>query len=160
MTSPRTKPRALVTGASRGIGAAIAKRLAADGFPVIVNYRSNEASAAEVCGEIEAAGGQALPLRFDVADRDATRAAIAALLEEGEPIGVLVNNAGIARDNAFPAMSGEDWDAVIGTTLDGFYNVTQPLVMPMVRQKWGRIVNLSSISATRGNRGQANYAAA
>ncbi len=153
-------PRALVTGASRGIGAAIAKRLAAAGHAVIVNYRSDADAAGTVVSEIEQAGGEAIAARFDVADRDATGAAIARLLEDPRPIGVLVNNAGIARDAAFPAMSPEQWDAVLGTTLDGFFNVTRPLVMSMVQQKWGRIISLSSLSALRGNRGQVNYAAA
>ena len=152
--------RALVTGASRGIGAAIAKRLAADGFSVIVNYRSDDAAAAAVVAEIEAAGGEANCARFDVADADSTRAAMAGLLEDPRPIGVLVNNAGITRDAAFPMMNEEDWSAVISTTLHGFFHVTHPLVMPMVQKKWGRIINMSSISALRGNRGQTNYAAA
>ena len=152
--------RALVTGASRGIGAAIAKRLAAAGHPVIVNYRSDEAGAAAVVAAIEDAGGVAVAARFDVGDRAATAAALEALLEDERPIGVLVNNAGVARDAVFPAMSGEQWDAVLDTTLGGFFNVTRPLVMAMVQRKWGRIVNLSSISALRGNPGQVNYAAA
>jgi 3-oxoacyl-[acyl-carrier protein] reductase len=154
------KPRALVTGASRGIGAAIAKRLAAAGHPVVVNYRSDEAAAAAVVRAIEDAGGQAVAARFDVADAEATRAALAALLADPRPIGVLVNNAGITRDAAFPMMSAEDWDSVLATSLGGFFHVTRPLVMPMVQRKWGRIVNLSSLSALRGNRGQTNYAAA
>ena len=153
--------RALVTGASRGIGAAIAKRLAASGFSVIVNYRSDEKAAASVVDTIRAAGGEANAFRFDVANGDETGKAIAVLLEEDpRPIAVLVNNAGITRDAAFPAMTDEQWHDVMRTTLDGFFHVTRPLVMPMVQQKWGRIVNLSSISALRGNRGQANYAAA
>ena len=152
--------RALVTGASRGIGAAIARRLAADGHPVIINYRANAAAAAEVKASIEAAGGEATLAEFDVADRGATESAIAELLKDERPIGILVNNAGIVRDAAFPAMSWEAWDAVIRTTLDGFYNVTKPLVMPMVSQRWGRIINLSSISALRGNPCQVNYSAA
>ena len=152
--------RALVTGASRGIGAAIARRLAAAGHPVIVNYRSDEGGAAAVVAAIEDAGGEAVAARFDVGDRAATAAALEALLQDERPIGVLVNNAGIARDAVFPAMSGEQWDAVLDTTLGGFFNVTRPLVMPMVQRKWGRIVNVSSISALRGNPGQVNYAAA
>lgn len=152
--------RALVTGASRGIGAAIAKRLASDGFAVIINYRSDEAGAAEVAASIEAEGGEAILARFDVSDREASAGAIAALLEDPRPIAVLVNNAGIARDNAFPAMSFEDWEAVTRTSLDGFFNTTHPLVMPMVRKKYGRIITLSSVSAIRGNRGQVNYSAA
>lgn len=152
--------RALVTGASRGIGAAIAKRLAAAGHPVIVNFRRDEAAAAAVVAEITAKGGEALAVGFDVADRDATQRAIERLLQDPRPIGVLVNNAGITADAAFPAMTPEQWDSVVRTTLDGFFHVTHPLVMPMVQQKWGRIVNMSSLSATRGTRGQANYAAA
>lgn len=152
--------RALVTGASRGIGAAIAKRLATAGHPVIVNFRSDEAAANAVVAAITAAGGEALACRFDVADGVATKAAIDDLLRDPRPIGILVNNAGVTADAAFPAMTYEQWNKVLRTTLDGFFHVTQPLVMPMVQQKWGRIVNLASISATRGNRGQANYAAA
>lgn len=152
--------RALITGASRGIGAAIAKRLAADGHSVIVNYRSDDEGAASVVAAIEEAGGQAVAARFDVADAEATEEAMAGLLEDPRPIGILVNNAGITRDNAFPMMSKEDWRSVISTSLDGFFHVTHPLVMPMVKRKWGRIINMSSISALRGNRGQANYAAA
>ncbi len=152
--------RALVTGASRGIGAAVAKRLAAAGHAVVVNYRSDEEGAGAVVAAIEEAGGEATAARFDVADRDATSAAVAALLEDPRPIAVLVNNAGIVRDAAFPMMDGEQWDAVVATSLAGFYNVTRPLVMPMVQRKWGRIVNLSSVSALKGNRGQVNYAAA
>jgi 3-oxoacyl-[acyl-carrier protein] reductase len=155
-----TKPRALVTGAGRGIGAAIAMRLAADGHPVIVNFRSDADAAGSVASAIEAAGGEAVCSRFDVADREATAAAIAGLLADPRPIGVLVNNAGIARDGAFPGMNGENWDAVLDTSLGGFFNVTRPLVMPMVQRKWGRIINLSSLSALRGNAGQVNYAAA
>jgi 3-oxoacyl-[acyl-carrier protein] reductase len=157
---PSSGRRALVTGGSRGIGAAICKRLAAAGHAVIVNYRSDGDAAAAVVAEIERAGGEASTAQFDVADGEATGRAIATLLQEPRPIAILVNNAGIARDAAFPAMTDEQWHAVIRTTLDGFFHVTRPLVMPMVQKKWGRIVNLSSVSATRGNRGQANYAAA
>jgi 3-oxoacyl-[acyl-carrier protein] reductase len=155
-----TAPRALVTGASRGIGAAIAKRLAAAGHPVIVNYRGDAQAAAAVVASIEAAGGEAVAARFDVADRDASAVALAGLLADPRPIGVLVNNAGITRDAAFPALAGEAWDAVLDTSLGGFFNVTRPLVMPMVQRKWGRIINLSSLAALRGNAGQVNYAAA
>lgn len=155
------KSRALVTGASRGIGAAIAAALARAGHPVIVNYRANEAAASAVRAAIEAAGGVAELARFDVADAAETGAALQRLLEdEARPIGVVVNNAGIARDGPFPALEREDWERVIRTTLDGFFNVTQPLVMPMVRRRWGRIINISSVSGVTGNRGQVNYAAA
>lgn len=152
--------RALVTGGSRGIGAAIAKRLAAAGHPVIVNFRSDTDGAAAVVAAIEAAGGQAVAARFDVADAAATQSALDALLADPRPIGVLVNNAGISRDAAFPAMSHEAWDQVLATTLGGFFHVTRPLVMPMVQRRWGRIINLSSLSALRGVRGQVNYSAA
>jgi 3-oxoacyl-[acyl-carrier protein] reductase len=149
-----------VTGAGRGIGAAIALALAEAGHPVILNYRSDDASAAAVKAKIEAAGGSAELCKFDVSDAAASTSAIERLLQDERPIGVLVNNAGIARDNAFPAMPREDWTAVTRTSLDGFFNVTQPLVMPMVRQRWGRIISIASISGTLGNRGQTNYAAA
>lgn len=152
--------RALVTGASRGIGAAIARRLGAAGHPVIVNYRRDAAGAAAVVASIEAAGGEAVAACFDVADGTATERAITTLLEDERPIGILVNNAGSTADAAFPAMTYEQWSSVLRTSLDGFFHVTRPLVMPMVQQKWGRIVNLSSVTALRGNRGQANYAAA
>lgn len=152
--------RALVTGASRGIGAAVARRLARDGYEVIINYRSDDDAAQSVRAAILDAGGAASLARFDVADRAATEAAVTALLDEGPPIAVLVNNAGIIRDGVFPTMSWEAWEAVTRTTLDGFYNVTRPLVMPMVQQRFGRIISMSSVSATRGNRGQVNYAAA
>jgi len=154
------KPRALVTGASRGIGAAIARRLAAAGHPVIVNYRGDAQAAAAVVAAIEAEGGEAVAARFDVADGPATRAALEGLLADPRPIGVLVNNAGIVRDAAFPMMTDEAWDSVLATTLGGFFHVTRALVMPMVSRKWGRIINMSSVTAQRGNRGQANYAAA
>ncbi len=152
--------RALVTGGSRGIGRAVAKRLASDGFAVIVNYHTNREAAEAVCDEISAAGGEAVAMGFDVADAQATEAALAKALEDPRPISVLVNNAGICADNAFPAMTLDQWHSVTRTTLDGFYNVTRPLVMPMVQQKYGRIITMSSISGLSGNRGQANYAAA
>jgi 3-oxoacyl-[acyl-carrier protein] reductase len=154
------KPIALVTGASRGIGAAIARALAAAGHPVVLNYRSSDAEARDVQAAIALQGGSAELLPFDVGDRDAAGVAIAALLSRGDPIGVVVNNAGIARDAAFPALAAEEWTSVTRTTLDGFFNVTQPLVMPMVRRRWGRIINIASVSGLVGNRGQANYSAA
>ncbi len=152
--------RALVTGASKGIGAAIARRLGAMGHPVIVNFNRDEAGAQAIVESITAGGGEAVARQFDVGDGAATGAAIEELLTDERPIGVLVNNAGVVRDNAFPALALDDWHAVLRTSLDGFYHVTHPLVMQMVQRKWGRIINMSSISATRGNRGQVNYAAA
>ena len=152
--------RALITGGSRGIGAAIARALAAAGHTVILNYRSQDEQAEAVRTSIEEAGGKVVLARFDVRDREATQAAIEGLLSDPAPIDVLVNNAGIARDNPLPSLSWEDWDQVTRTTLDGFYNVTKPLVMPMVRRKYGRIINIASVSGVTGNRGQTNYAAA
>jgi 3-oxoacyl-[acyl-carrier protein] reductase len=149
-----------VTGASRGIGASIAKQLAVQGHPVVLNFLSSDDAARKVQSEIEALGGEAQLAQFDVTDRAQAHSVIEALLADERPLCVLVNNAGVIRDNAFPSQSGEDWDAVISTTLDGFYNVTRPLVMPMVRQRWGRIVNISSVSAMIAVRGQTNYSAA
>ena len=130
------------------------------GFPVIVHYNASEAAAERVCADIIAAGGRAERVRFDVADFDAATAGIAKLLEDPRPIGVLVNNAGVTADAPFPAMTREQWRSVITTSLDGFYNVTQPLAMPMVKLRWGRIINVSSVSGVIGNRGQVNYSAA
>lgn len=157
--SSQGRARALVTGASRGIGAAIARRLGGQGHPVIVNYHRSEDRAREVVESIVSAGGEAEAVCFDVADAEQTREALTRLLE-GPPIGILVNNAGIARDAPFPALEPDAWHDVVRTSLDGFYNVTRPLVMPMVRRRWGRIVTISSVSGVMGNRGQVNYAAA
>lgn len=151
--------RALVTGGSGGIGAAIGKRLAADGHHVIVHANRSLGKADAVVAEIVAAGGSAEAVSFDVTDRAATAAALAALLEAGT-IQILVNNAGIHNDAVFPGMSGEQWDSVVDVSLNGFFNVTQPLTMPMIRTRWGRIVNISSIAGITGNRGQVNYSAA
>ncbi len=155
------KSRALITGASRGIGAAIAVALAQKGHPVILNYRSNHAAAQELQKKIEMLGGKAELAPFDVANSEQAAQTIEKLLQDKEnPIGVLVNNAGLAKDNTFPLMSTEAWQEVTRTTLDGFFHVTQPLVMPMVRRRWGRIISISSISGVMGNRGQVNYSAA
>ena len=151
----------LVTGASRGIGRAIALRLARDGFDVVVHCRSRREEAEQVAAEIAALGRSARVLMFDVADRAACATALAADIEAHGAYHGVVCNAGIARDNAFPAMTGEEWDAVIHTNLDGFYNVLQPCVMPMVRRRRpGRIVTIASVSGVAGNRGQTNYSAA
>ena len=151
----------LVTGASKGIGRAIARRLARDGFHIVVHYGAARAGAEATLTDIAAAGGGGRVIGFDIADRSACTAAIAADLEANEAYYGVILNAGIARDNAFPAMSGEDWDAVLRTNLDGFYNVLQPAIMPMVSaRRGGRIVTLSSLAGIAGNRGQTNYSAA
>jgi 3-oxoacyl-[acyl-carrier protein] reductase len=151
----------LVTGASRGIGRAIALRLALEGYDLVVHCRSRRTEAEAVAAEIRALGREARVLCFDVADRAACAAALLADVEAHGAYYGVVSNAGIARDNAFPAMTGEEWDSVIHTNLDSFYNVLQPLIMPMIgRRKPGRIVTLSSVSGIGGNRGQANYSAA
>ncbi|MEC8653784.1 MAG: 3-oxoacyl-ACP reductase FabG [Planctomycetota bacterium] len=160
MSNHASDRRALVTGGSRGLGAAACLELGRMGHPVIVNYQRNAEAAEQVVEAIRAAGGEAVAAAFDVADRDATKAALEQLLEDPRPISIVVNNAGIVRDAPLPAMSGEHWDEVIKTSLGGFYNVTQPLIMQMVAQRWGRIINMSSVSAMKGNRGQTNYAAA
>ncbi len=151
--------RALVTGGSGGIGSAICRRLAADGLHVIVHANRNLASAQSLCQELKDKGGSAQAVQFDVADHDATRSALEALLEDGA-IQVLVNNAGIHDDAVFPGMQPEQWHRVIDVSLHGFFNVTQPLSMPMIRSRWGRIISISSIAGITGNRGQTNYAAA
>ena len=151
----------LVTGSSRGIGKAIALRLARDGYDMVLHCRSQRAEADAVAAEIAEMGRAVRVLQFDIGDRAATAAALEAdIAQHGCYYGV-VCNAGVARDNAFPAMSGEDWDIVLQTNLDGFYNVLNPLVMPLVqRRKPGRIVTLASVSGLIGNRGQVNYSAA
>tara|TARA_R110002072_G_scaffold302737_1_gene488166 strand:- start:2687 stop:3331 length:645 start_codon:yes stop_codon:yes gene_type:complete len=130
------------------------------GHPVIVNYHRNSEAADSVVHEIRESGGEADAVQFDVADIAATQAALDQLLTDKRPISVIVNNAGIVKDAPLPAMSPEAWNDVIQTTLGGFYNVTKPLLMQMVQKRWGRIINMSSISAIKGNRGQSNYAAA
>lgn len=151
----------LVTGSSRGIGRAIALRLAKDGHDVVVHCRQQREQAETVADAVRSLGRKARVLAFDVADRaQAANVLLADMEAHGAYYGV-VCNAGIARDNAFPAMSGEDWDEVIHTNLDAFYNVLNPVVMPMVRRRSpGRIVTLSSVSGLMGNRGQTNYSAA
>jgi 3-oxoacyl-[acyl-carrier protein] reductase len=151
----------LVTGSSRGIGRAIALRLADDGYNVVVHCRGQRAFADDAAAAIAAKGVTARVLQFDVADRAAASAALTADIEAHGMYYGVVCNAGIARDGAFPALTGEDWDEVLTTNLDSFYNVLNPLIMPMIRtRKPGRIVTLSSVSGLTGNRGQVNYSAA
>lgn len=151
----------LVTGSSRGIGKAIALRLASDGYDIVLHCRSQRAEADAVAQTIIGMGRAARVLQFDIGERDIAATTLLADLEEHGCYYGIVCNAGVARDNAFPAMSGEDWDIVLKTNLDGFYNVLNPLIMPMVRRrKPGRIVTLASVSGLIGNRGQVNYSAA
>jgi 3-oxoacyl-[acyl-carrier protein] reductase len=158
MNTPARK-RALVTGGSGDLGRAISLRLARDGLHVIVHANSRLSVAQEVVAQIEAAGGSAEAVAFNVADGQAAQAALAKLLEAG-PVQVIVNNAGTHDDAAFPALSEQQWQGVIDVSLNGFFHVTQPLTMPMIRTRFGRIVNISSVAAITGNRGQVNYAAA
>jgi 3-oxoacyl-[acyl-carrier protein] reductase len=151
----------LVTGSSRGIGKAIALRLARDGYDVVLHCRSQRAEADAVAQTIIAMGRAARVLQFDISDREISAEILLADVEQHGCYYGIVCNAGVARDNAFPAMSGEDWDLVLQTNLDGFFNVLNPLTMPMVRRrKSGRIVTLASVSGLIGNRGQVNYSAA
>ena len=151
--------RALVTGGSGDLGSAISKRLAADGLHVIVHANGNLARAEALVAEVREAGGSAEAIAFDVADGEATRAAIEKLLADG-PIQVIVNNAGIHDDAPMAGMSEAQWKRVIDVSLHGFFHVTQPLLLPMARTRWGRVVSVSSVAAVLGNRGQTNYAAA
>jgi len=151
--------RARGGGGSGGIGSAICRRLAADRYFVYVHANRSLARAQALADEIRAHGGQAEAIAFDVTDAVASRAALEILVAEA-PVQVLVNNAGIHDDAVFPGMSAAQWHRVLDVSLNGFFNVTQPLTMPMLRSRWGRIVNITSIAGITGNRGQVNYAAA
>ena len=151
--------RALVTGGSGGIGAAICERLAASGFEVIVHANRGLERAQVLAERLGQAGARAQAVAFDITDREATAQALERLIADG-PIQVLVNNAGIHDDAVFPGMTGDQWDRVVDVSLNGFFNVTQPLTLPMIRTRWGRIISISSVAAVAGNRGQVNYAAA
>jgi 3-oxoacyl-[acyl-carrier protein] reductase len=150
---------ALVSGASRGIGAAVARTLASAGLDVALTCVRQRTAADAIAAEIRELGGKAWVAQFDVKDPFQTKAAIEQLLAQ-TPIHVVINNAGVVADGPFPALTGAAWHDVIDTSLDGFFHVTQPLIMPMVRRKWGRIVNIASVSGITGNRGQVNYSAA
>ena len=151
--------RALITGASGALGTAIARRLAADGATVLLHANSNAAAIQALAEEVKAAGGQAETLVFDLTDDDATAAAVAQMLAGGA-VQIIVNNAGIHDDAVFPGMRAAQWHRVIDVSLNGFFRVTQPLILPMIRTRWGRVINISSVAALAGNRGQVNYAAA
>ncbi|HEY8051494.1 MAG TPA: 3-oxoacyl-ACP reductase FabG [Steroidobacteraceae bacterium] len=155
----KTPRRALVTGGSGGIGSALCRRLARDGHHVYVHAHRGVAAAAALVEEIRASGGEAQAIHFDITDGPATLAALTSALEAG-PIQILVNNAGIHDDAVLPGMSAAQWHRVIDVSVNGFFNATQPLLLPMIRTRWGRIVNVSSIAGLIGNRGQVNYAAA
>ena len=159
MSDSKQQRRALVTGGSGDLGGAICHQLASDGLHVIVHANGNRARAEDVAAQIVRDGGSAEAIAFDVADGEATRAAIDMLLATG-PIQVVVNNAGIHDDAPMAGMSDAQWKRVIDVSLHGFFHVTQPLLLPMARMRWGRIVSVSSVAAVLGNRGQANYAAA
>ncbi|MHB8474408.1 MAG: 3-oxoacyl-ACP reductase FabG [Gammaproteobacteria bacterium] len=150
---------ALVTGGSGGIGAAICHRLAADGCHVYIHAHRGLQAAQTLADAIGASGGSAQMLAFDVTDSAAVTAVLAPLVEH-EPIQILVNNAGIHDDAVFPGMRAEQWHRVMDVSVNGFFNVTQPLMMSMIRSRWGRIINVSSVAALTGNRGQVNYSAA
>lgn len=155
------KGTVLVTGSSRGIGKAIVLRLAEDGYDLVVHCHSKREQADTVVAQIHDMGREARVLQFDIADREQCQQVLEADTESHGAYYGVVCNAGIARDNAFPAISGEEWDQVISTNLDGFYNVLQPIIMPMIRRrKPGRIITMSSVSGVMGNRGQVNYSAA
>jgi 3-oxoacyl-[acyl-carrier protein] reductase len=151
--------KALVTGGSGVIGASICRSLAAKGFHVVVHANEGLDRADRIAAEIAAAGGSAETVAFDVTDRGGTAASLERLIES-QPIQVVVSNAGIHEDAPLAGMSGSQWDRVIDVSLNGFYNVTRPLILPMISARWGRIVSISSVAAVMGNRGQANYAAA
>ncbi|MCA6216635.1 3-oxoacyl-ACP reductase FabG [Ideonella sp. B7] len=158
-TPEKPRRKALVTGGSGAIGAAICRRLAADGLHVLVHANRQAAAAQALCEQLRDSGATADWVQFDVTDGEACQRALEAVLADG-PVQVLVNNAGIHDDAAFPGMSALQWHRVIDVSLHGFFNVTQPLSMPMVRSRWGRIISVSSVAALTGNRGQTNYAAA
>ena len=151
--------RALVTGGSGAIGASICRALSAQGHFVYVHAHRGGVAAESIAAGIVSAGGRARALQFDLTDAAAARSAIDQILEEG-PIQVLVNNAGVHDDAVFPGMSPQQWHRVIDLSVNGFYNVTQPLMLPMIRTRWGRVISITSVAALLGNRGQVNYAAA
>ena len=150
---------ALVTGGSGAIGSAICRALAAQGLKVIVHANHRLEEAQRLAAQLQAGGADAQAIAFDVTDREATAGVLAELTEQ-TPVQVLVNNAGVHDDAPLAGMSGAQWDRVIDVSLNGFYNVTHPLLLPMIRTRWGRIINVSSVAGVIGNRGQVNYAAA
>lgn len=158
-TAPLAGKRALITGASGALGSAIARRLAADGATVLLHANANAQAVLALAEELRATGAQAETLVFDLTNDEASAAAVAQMLSGG-PVQIVVNNAGIHDDAVFPGMRAEQWHRVIDVSLHGFFRVTQPLMLPMLRTRWGRVINVSSVAALAGNRGQVNYAAA
>ncbi|MBO9650230.1 MAG: 3-oxoacyl-ACP reductase FabG [Variovorax sp.] len=154
-----TGKRALVTGASGALGAAIAQRLARDGATLLLHANSRPESVQQLAATIAAAGGKAECVVFDLRSDEAARAACERMLRDG-PVQIIVNNAGVHDDAVLPGMQPEQWHKVIDVSLNGFFRVTQPLLLPMLRTRWGRILNISSVASLTGNRGQVNYAAA
>lgn len=160
MSEPSGRKTAIVTGGSRGIGRAIAVELARDGCYVIINYRFNDDAAAETLALVRDAGGDGEAMKFDVANSSEAEKAVSGILGRFPAIDILVNNAGITADNLFLMMPEADWDAVIATTLKGFYNMTKPVLRKMLRHKKGSVVSIASVAGLIGNKGQANYSAA
>ncbi|MEK8031522.1 3-oxoacyl-ACP reductase FabG [Ideonella sp. DXS29W] len=159
MTSTLNGKRALITGASGALGAAMARRLARDGATLLLHANSRPEAVQGLADEITQAGGSAQTFVFDVTDAEASRQAGERMLADG-PVQIIVNNAGVHDDAVFPGMRADQWHRVIDVSLNGFFNVTQPLLLPMLRTRWGRVVNMSSVAGLMGNRGQVNYAAA
>ena len=159
MSEEAVQKKIIVTGASGGIGRAIAVAAAAAGYYVICHYNHGKEKAEETLAEITAGGGHGELIQFNIADRADCRAKLEALTAKHGAMWGIVNNAGITRDNTFVGLTGDDWDSVIHTNLDSFFNVIQPLAMPMARKKQGRIITISSVSGVMGNRGQTNYSA-
>lgn len=160
MDQSQQRPIAIVTGASKGIGRAISLELASYGYHIVINYRSDRDGALETKALVEGTGSSGDVMAFDVADGDAAKNAVDEIVERNGSISVLVNNAGITADGLFVMMPRRSWDSVINTSLNGFYNMTKPVLENMIRKKQGAVVSISSASALMGNRGQANYAAA
>ncbi|WP_374565636.1 3-oxoacyl-ACP reductase FabG [Ideonella sp.] len=159
MTQPLSGKRALITGASGALGAAMARRLARDGASLLLHANSRPDAVQALAEEIGQAGGTAQTVLFDLTDAQASQAACDRMLADG-PVQVIVNNAGVHDDAVFPGMRADQWHRVIDVSLHGFFHVTRPLLLPMLRTRWGRVINISSVAAIMGNRGQVNYAAA
>jgi 3-oxoacyl-[acyl-carrier protein] reductase len=155
-----TARRAIVSGGSRGIGAAIAQALARDGCRIVIGYKEQRSAAQALVDRIRKSGADARAVQFDVTSKESVLAALEAVDQAHDPFDIVVNNAAVLRDSLFPSMKHADWNLVLTTVLDGFFHLTQPLVLPMIRKRWGRVINIVSHSGLSGNRGQVNYSAA